>query len=299
MDYNAVKMFIAVVQTGSLSSAAVRLGMPLPTLSRKVAELEADLKVQLLERTAKGCRPTEAGSRLFEEASGGIELLQEAEQAIMSEQARLVGRLRLSLPQSFEPWWDLLAKFQRSHPDIQINVYSTERRVDLLADGVDVALRVGPIADDTVVARHMLTFRHILVASPKLLATCNGLGGPQDILRLPCAAWGSTLDAQPTWTLGGQPQRIEATFTANDYVHLRTRAIAGDVVTELPSFLAAEYLNSGDLVEVLPEHPFPQTPLHLIYRRQRHPSTIVRAYLDFCSANIAVVESSCWATPHR
>ncbi|MFC0808382.1 LysR family transcriptional regulator [Ensifer sp. P24N7] len=296
MDYNAVRMFVAVAQTGSLSSAAARLGVPLPTLSRKVAELEADLKVQLLERTAKGCRPTEAGSRLFEQASGGIDLLEEAERAILSEQAQLVGRLRLSLPQSFEPWWDLLALFQRAHPGIQINVYSTERRVDLLADGVDVALRVGAIADDTVIARHMLTFRHILVASPELVAAHDRPEGPQDILRLPCAAWGSTLDAQPTWTLGGQTQKINATFTANDYLHLRARAMAGDVATELPSFLAAEYLKSRELVELLPEYPFPETALHLVYKRQRHPSTIVRAYLDFCSAHIAIVEARCRVT---
>ena len=194
MDYNAVRMFVAVAQTGSLSSAATRLGVPLPTLSRKVAELEAGLRVQLLERTARGCRPTEAGSRLFEQASGGIDLLEEAERAILFEQEQLVGRLRLSLPQSFEPWWDLLAVFQRAHPGIQINVYSTERRVDLLADGVDVALRVGAIGDDTIVARHMLTYRHILVASPKLLSGRDRPEGPDDILGLPCAAWGSTLD---------------------------------------------------------------------------------------------------------
>lgn len=296
MDYNAVRMFVAVAQTGSLSSAATRLGVPLPTLSRKVSELEASLKVQLLERTAKGCRPTEAGSRLFEQASGGIDLLEDAERAILCDQEQLVGRLRLSLPQSFEPWWDLLALFQRAYPGIQINVYSTERRVDLLADGVDVALRVGAIGDETVVARHMLTYRHILVASPRHLSAHISPKVPDDILRLPCAAWGSTLDAQPFWTLGGQKQRINATFTVNDYLHLRARAIAGDVATELPAFLAANALKSGDLVELLPEYPFPETALHLVYKRQRYPSTVVRAYLDFCSANIATVEASCQVT---
>ena len=72
--------------------------------------------------------------------------------------------------------------------------------------------------------------------------------------------------------------------------------MAGDVATELPAFLAVDYLKSGDLVELLPEHPFPETALHLIYKRQRHPSTIVRAYLEFCSAHIALVEAKCRVT---
>ena len=299
MDYNAVSMFIAVAQTGSLSAAAKRMGAPLPTLSRKIAELESVLKVQLLERTARGCRVTEAGSRLFEHASGGIEALQEAERLIMSAQARLVGRLRLSLPQSFEPWWELLGLFQRAHPDIQVSVYSTERRVDLLADGVDVALRVGAIADDTVVARQMFTFRHILVASPRLIEQLGTLSRPADLGRYPCAAWGSTLDARPVWILGGHSHQVPAAFTVNDYLHLRARALAGDIVTELPSFLAAEPLKKGELVELLPGHPFPDTPLHLVYRRQRHPSTIVRTYLDFCSAHLSIIEDRCRVPSHE
>jgi DNA-binding transcriptional LysR family regulator len=299
MNYNAVSMFIAVAQTGSLSATAAQIGVPLPTLSRKIAELESDLKVQLLERTARGCRVTEAGSRLFEHASGGIEALQEAERLIMNEQAALIGRLRLSLPQSFEPWWDLLSLFRCAHPDIQISVYSTERRVDLLADGVDVALRVGAIADDTVVARHMLTFRHILVASPNLVERHGALNHPTDLSRYPCAAWGSTLDARPVWMLESHSHKVSATFTVNDYLHLRARALAGDVVTELPSFLAAKHLEKGDLVELLPEHPFPDTPLHLVYRRQRHPSTIVRTYLDFCSAHLSIMEDRCRVPSHK
>src|SRR5207237_7345595 len=143
MDVNATRMFVAVVQAGSLSAAATRLGIPLPTLSRRIRELEQQLKVQLLERSARGAKLTDAGTRLYEHAGRGIEVLLEAEQAVMSDQAHLKGRLRLSLPQTFEPWWDLLAAFQRCYPDIEIYVYSTERRMDPIEDGIDVALRVG------------------------------------------------------------------------------------------------------------------------------------------------------------
>src|ERR1700751_165353 len=144
MDLNATCMSVAVCQAGSLSAAATRLGVPLPTLSRRIRDLERQLKVQLLERSARGAKLTEAGARLYEHATRGIEALLEAEQAVVSDQARLKGRLRLSMPQTFEPWWGRLAAFQRRYPEIQVYVYSTERRVDLIEDGIDVALRIGP-----------------------------------------------------------------------------------------------------------------------------------------------------------
>jgi DNA-binding transcriptional LysR family regulator len=145
MDLNATRMFVAVVQAGSLSAAATRLGTPPATLSRRMRDLERQLRVQLLERSARGTKLTDAGARLYEHASRGIEALLEAEQAVVSDQARLKGRLRLSLPQTFEPWWDLLAAFQRRYPEIEVYVYSTERRMDLIEDGIDIALRLGAI----------------------------------------------------------------------------------------------------------------------------------------------------------
>jgi DNA-binding transcriptional LysR family regulator len=155
MDLDATRMFVAVVQAGSLSAAATRLGTPLPTLSRRIRHLERQLKVQLLVRSARGTKLTDAGARLYEHAARGIEALLEAEQAVVSDQARLKGRLRLSFPPTVQPWWDLVAAFQRRYPDIQIYVYSTERRLDLIEDGIDVALRVGAIVHEGMVARRL------------------------------------------------------------------------------------------------------------------------------------------------
>jgi DNA-binding transcriptional LysR family regulator len=116
MDLNATRMFVAVVQAGSLSAAAIRLGIPLPTLSRRIRDLERQLKVQLLERSTRGAKLTDAGSRLYEHASHGIEAVLEAAQAVVSDQARLKGRLRLSLPQTVEPWWELRRPFSAAIP---------------------------------------------------------------------------------------------------------------------------------------------------------------------------------------
>src|SRR5258705_10549845 len=126
MDLNANRMFVGVVQAGSLSAAASRLGIPLPTLSRRIRDLERQLKVQLLERSARGAKLTDAGSRLYEHASRGIEPLLEGRQPVVTDQARLKGRLRLSLPQTSDPWRELPAAFSRRYPDIPVYVYPPE-----------------------------------------------------------------------------------------------------------------------------------------------------------------------------
>jgi len=279
MDFNAVRMFVSVAQNGSLSAAAERLDIPLPTLSRRIRELEQQLKVQLLERSVRGTKLTDSGTRLYEHASRGIEALIEGEQAVISDQAHLKGRLRLSLPPSFEPWWEVLSAFQRRYSQIQISVYTTERRIDLIEDGVDVALRVGMIAHETMVARRMLTYRHILVASPALIERLGALSSVEALDSYPCAVWSQGDNA--IWQLGGVAFKPEAMLSTNDYAHLRSRALNGDVVTELPPFLAASGIREGKLLALLPEHPLPEQQINLLYPSHRHPSAIVRAYLDF------------------
>ncbi|HTW50420.1 MAG TPA: LysR substrate-binding domain-containing protein, partial [Stellaceae bacterium] len=293
MDLNATRMFVAVVQAGSLSAAATRLGTPLPTLSRRIRDLERQLRVQLLERSARGTKLTDAGARLYERATRGIEALLEAEQAVMSDQARLKGRLRLSLPQTFEPWWDLLAAFQRRYPEIQVYVYSTERRMDLIEDGIDVALRVGTIVHEAMVARHVLSFRNILVASPKLVERYGMPAEPDALHRFPCAVWGSPIDVPTRWELGGHLVEPKSVLSTNDYHHLRSRALDGDVLTELPPFLAAVPIREKRLVPLLPQYPLPEWSINLIYPPQRHPSSIVRAYLDFCQSYLPKIAQAC------
>jgi DNA-binding transcriptional LysR family regulator len=293
MDLNAARMFVAVVQAGSLSAAAARLGTPLPTLSRRMRELEQQLKVQLLERSSRGTRLTDAGARLYEHAGRGIEALLEAEQAVTNDQARLKGRLRLSLPQTFEPWWDLLAAFQRRYPDIQVHVTSTERRMDLVEDGIDVALRVGAIVHEAMVARPMLSFRNVLVASPTLVERLGLPDNPDALHRFPCAVWSTRVDIPARWDLGGQVVVPRAVLATNDYHQLCSRALGGDVVTELPPFLVAGPIRDGRLVPLLPQHRLPEWPLHLVYPPHRHPSTIVRTYLDFCQAYLPNVIRAC------
>ena len=236
---------------------------------------------------------TNAGARLYEHASRGIEALLEAEQALVSDQARLKGRLRLSFPPTVQPWWDLLAAFQRRYPDIQIYVYSTERRLDLIEDGIDISLRVGAIVHEGMVARHVLSIRNILVASPKLVERLGIPTEPDALHRFPCAVWASRIDVPARWELGGQVVEPKAVLSTNDYHHLCSRALGGDVVTELPPFLAAAHIWEKRLVPLLPQYPLPEWSINLLYLPHRYPSTIVRTYLDFCQSYLPKIVQAC------
>jgi DNA-binding transcriptional LysR family regulator len=293
MDLNATRMFVAVVQAGSLSAAATRLGTPLPTLSRRIRDLERQLNVQLLERSARGTKLTDAGTRLYEHASRGIEALLQAEQFLASDQVCLKGRLRLSLPQTVEPWWDMLTAFQRRYPDIQVYVYSTERRMDLIEDGIDVALRVGAIVHEAMVARQVLSISNILVASPKLVERLGMPAEPVELHRFPCAVWASRVDVPARWELGGLVVEPTAILSTNDYHHLCRRALSGDVVTELPPFLAAAPIREKRLVPLLRQYPLPEWSINLLYPPQRHRSAIVRAYLDFVQSYLPKIVQAC------
>ena len=283
MDLNATSMFVAVVRAGSLSAGAASLGVPLATLSRRLRQLEESLNIELLQRSARGTTLTEAGARLYEHAARGVDWLVEGERAVRTGQATLSGRLRISIPPTFEPWWEVLSQFQRSYPAIRVSVHVTERRVDLVQDGIDVALRVGRPEDEMLVARRLATFRHVLVAAPVLL---ERLGMPESIQQLktyPFALWAANSSSTASLLLGGERVLLDPDISSNDYAHLRRCAEAGEAVTELPEFLARPAIEAGRLVEVLAHATMPEFVLHLMFLQQRHPSTIVRAYLDFCS----------------
>jgi DNA-binding transcriptional LysR family regulator len=282
MDLNSTRMFVGAVQAGSLSAAAARLNLPLPTISRRIRQLEQQLKVQLLQRSPKGITLTDAGARLYEHASRGLEALAEGAEAVRSDQARLKGRLRLSIPPSMEPWWELLGAFQQRFPDIRLSVFSTERRVDLIQDGIDVALRVGAIVDESMVATRVASYRHLLVASPTLLRRLGAPRTADGLRRFPCAIWAPVSGAQGAWNLGESTVAPDPVLSTNDYLHLRACAVRGAAVTELPPFLAHDALARGELVPVLPSLKLPEVSINLLYPSHRHPSSLVRAYLGYC-----------------
>ena len=293
MDLNAVHMLVAIVQAGSMTAGAERLGVPLPTASRRIRALEQELKVELLERSTRGVKLTEAGARLFEHASRGLELLQEGHDAVVSDQAHVEGKLRLSVPPSFSPWWQLIIDFQNAHPGIRVHLLSTERRVHPVEDGVDVALRVGKLEHDTLIARHLLDYRHVLIASPRYLASHGEPKHPDELINFPCATWSLGTNTSSTWRFADVSVVPNPVLSTNDSMHLLHSVMAGEVMTELPPFIVKDAIERGLLVPLLTGHPLPAVSLSLLYPAHRHPSAVVRTYLEYCRHRVPWLLEAC------
>jgi len=282
MDLNALQLLVEAAAAGSLSETARRTGIPLPTVSRQLRKLEDELERRLLERGPKGLALTPSGEQLVVDAEPALANLKQAEQRLR-DVTGVAGRLRLSMPPHLEPLWEVFRAFGRKHPEVTYEIFVTDRRVDLVADGVDVALRVGEPGSSTYVGRTLARYRHRLVASKSFMAE-HVLREPADLRNVPCASWrtgGGTV-----WKLGETNVRVEPVLVTNDYQHLLRLAQAGDVVTEVPPFLADSLLTAGELLEPLPEHPLPEVPMRALIVERRSLSPLIRQFLEFASVNV-------------
>ena len=281
MDLNSLQLFAAAAQAGTLSEAARRSGVPLPTLSRRVRRLEDELGVRLLERGAQGLRVTNEGTRLLADVGPALATLAQAGDRLHDE-AGIAGTLRVSAPPSFEPLWPLFARFGRDHPAARFEVFVTDRRVDLVADGIDVAIHVAREGADAPVGRLLARYRHRVIASPAFLER-HTVRAPADLAELPSACFRTRTGAPPAWILGEEQVRLTARLVTNDYLHLRRVALDGEVVAELPPFLAEGPIRDGRLVPVLEAHPMPSRQVRAVVPDTRLTSPLVQRFLDTCT----------------
>ena len=283
MDLNAVRLFALAAEAGSISEGARRSGIPLATLSRQLRQLEDDLGLRLLERGPRGLALTAAGSQLISDAQPALALLAQAEQRL-HHASGVAGQLRISMPPHLEALWPLFRAFSRRYPAVTFDVFVTDRRVDLVADGIDVALRVGDRGTAGYVGRTLTRYRHRLVASPAFL-TAHPIATPEDLAQVPCACWRGS--GPRVWILGEKEVELQPVLVTNDYLHLLRLAEAGDVLTEVPPFLAAPGFARGQLVEPLPEHPLPENAMRALVVERRSMAPVVRQFLDYAGENVA------------
>lgn len=283
MDLNALKNFIVIVQSGSLLAAANRLGTAVSTLSRRMNELEKQLGLQLLERTSQGVTLTPAGQRCYELSLANLIALDEIEQQIRGDQTQLKGKLRLSIPQAFTYLWPIVKSFQEQHPFVEIHIISTDRKLDLIADGIDLAVRAGGLQTDKFIAKKLIDIRLKLVASPEFINKYGIPSSPEQLANYHCASWSAISQESIIWQLNGISYYIQPSISTNDYYHLKNIALSSNAICDLPDFFAQSNLQQGKLVEVLPNFAFPTMPVHLLYPSHRYQSSIVRAFIDFCT----------------
>src|SRR5499425_3798906 len=239
-DLNSLMIFAKVVEAKSFSEAARLLKMPTSTVSRRVAELEDELGVRLLERSTRSLRLTDVGSEVLEHARHTVELNEAVDNVASNHLSNVSGELRLSAPPSISDSLlaPLIGAFQASYPNVRIQVFITDRIVDQISEGVDLAFRVDPqLKDSSLVARKILTYRHQLVASPTYLAGCKRPQRPRDLLQhrlLAFSFWKPT----NTWNFVNGKRKETLTFhphlSMNDYAGLAAALLAGTGIGDLP-----------------------------------------------------------------
>ena len=283
MDLNEILVFAKVVQAGSFVRAARQLDMPKSTVSRKVVELEARLGARLLERTTRTLRLTDMGRAYFVHAERILLELEAAEAAVGQLQEAPRGALRVSAPLNFLQLGAISERFLTRYPEVQLEIVCSDRIVDLIAEGFDVAVRVGRLADSTLIARPLATMRNVLVASPGLLERLGSPGSPEQLPRWPCIAFGGVAE-RASWELlsaGGKTAsvRISPRFIVNEFDVLGGAAVSGLGIALLPENRCVDDVRAGRLLRVLPQWSSIERPLQAVYPSGRHLSPKLAAFL--------------------
>jgi len=291
-DLNALTIFAKVVEAKSFSEAARLLKMPTSTVSRRVADLERQLGVRLIERSTRSLRLTDVGGEIFEQAKHGFEISEAVENIASNHLSTVSGELRLAAPPSISDCFlaPLIGAFQASYPKVRVQVFITDRIVDHIAEGVDLAFRVDPeLKDSSLIARKILTYRHQLLASPAYLANCKQAPQkPQDLLEHRLLAF-SFWKPVNSWSFVHVNGRKRATLTfhphlsMNDYAGLAVALLAGTGIGDLPPLVQPELLNQGKLIEVMPKWHFRIFHLWVVHMGNRYMTRPVRVFKEFAT----------------
>ena len=283
-----MRILVEVIDRGSFSLAAQQLRLSKQLVSRRIMALEDRLGVQLLTRTTRRLSPTELGRDFAERGRRIIADVAEAELAMSSHVVVPRGTVRLSAPLSFgvARLSPMLADFMRLHPDVEIDLDLSDRAVDIIAEGFDMAIRIGVLPDSTLVARKLIALRLVICASPEYLRQRGVPMSPSDLKDHACLLFRHSRGV--TWTLssGGKAQALAVTgvYRANNGDVLADAAVAGLGIAQLPTFIVQPALEAGTLVTVLDDHAPPDGAAYAVYPSHRQRSTVVRALTDYLVA---------------
>jgi DNA-binding transcriptional LysR family regulator len=283
MDLNEILIFTRVVQAGGFTAAARLLGMPKSSVSRKLSELEDRVGARLIQRTTRKLGLTDAGRIYYEHSARIVAEMEEADRAVSHMQASPRGLLRVTAPLSFAMLGPIVAEFLKRYPDAQVELTCTDRRVNLVEEGFDVAIRAGALDDSTLIARNLGAIKRVLVAAPGYCRRHGTPSTPADLARHACISFGAGSRSN-IWTLHAGEHEVEVKIsprlTVNDYEMVRDAARAGLGIAWMPRFLCAADLRAGRLRQVLPKWCSAEVPLHALYPTARHLSPKVAAFID-------------------
>lgn len=303
----AMQTFVRVVEAGSFSAVAREQGSTQSAVSKQVAALERALQAQLMARTTRSLALTEEGERYFEQARRLVAEIEEAESTVRGAGRRLSGWLRVAAAVGFGRMTLLpvVQRFLQEHPGVKVDLRLSDAFVDLVEQGIDVAVRVGDLADSTLVARRVGSTRRIVVAQREFLRRLQRARGdatrmprePQDLLQHNCIVY-TELATRNEWRFTAGPGahaprgtvqsvRVAGNLQTNSSEVVRAAVLSGFGIGYSPTWLFAEELRSGQVQPILSDWLAPELPIHLVSPPSRRHSAKVRAFGDLVAEALA------------
>jgi DNA-binding transcriptional LysR family regulator len=285
-EFGAIPVFVAVVENDGFSAASRTLGISKSAVSKRISQLEKHLGVQLLHRTTRKLSLTEAGERYLEHAAQALTAAGRAEDAVTELQGEPQGKLKISSPMSFGRLHvaPLIPKFMQRYPKLKIDLTMDDRNIDLVAGGIDVAIRSGEMPDSTLIARKLAPLRQVLCASPGYVELYGMPVTPPELTERNCILFSYSGDANE-WTLN-KDGRSEAVLVSGNYRVNNSEAILvalreGIGIGRLPTFVAGPDLKAGNLVRILESYHIPDHTFYAIFPERQYLPAKVRVFLDF------------------
>lgn len=282
-----MRVFCSVIEAGGFAAAADQLGISTSAVSRQVAQLEAHLNVRLLNRTTRRMSPTDEGFAYFERCTQLLADIEETEASVAGEARRPRGRLRLTAPITLGVLRlaPAFAAFSQRYPEITLDIVLSDNVSDFTEEGLDMAVRVGRIGSENVVARHIGETALLIAAAPAYLERAGTPVTPDDLTRHSCFTYAFSATGNH-WEFvdgNGDPLsvRIGGPIKANSGMLLAEMAVAGSGVVYGPCFILLPLIERGLLVRLLPDWATRRLPIHVVYPTRRHLSARVQAMTSF------------------
>jgi DNA-binding transcriptional LysR family regulator len=283
--FHLMQLFVRIVDAGSFSAVAREMDMIQPTVSKQLTALEEKLGVRLLNRTTRKLSLTEAGREYYERCKRILDEVQELESEVSDLQNRPTGTLRINAPVAFGHLYlvPLSFHFRRKYPELALDLSLNDRYVDLIQEGIDVAIRFGELEDSQLVARHVGSSARICVASPAYLQSKGRPRVPADLKNHNCLTYTYLFGNE--WRFDGpdgpQPIRVFGDYRANSGLTIRAAALEGIGIANVPAFVVREDIESGRLVPVLGEFGPAPVKISAVYPSARLLSRKVKLFVDY------------------
>ena len=287
----AFSVFREVAETGSFAGASRRLSLSPPAISKNIKELEAYLGARLIDRTTRRMHLTEAGTVYLEHVTRALDELDDAGRALGALQAAPSGKLRVSAPVTFTLTClsGVMPRFLGAYPAITLELDLNDRRVDLIAEGYDIAIRGADALDDsTLVAARLMTMRHVVCAAPAYLEAHGRPEVPQDLTRHDCIKYSLSSHAD-RWEFLKEQQgatvAVSGRYSITSSLGVRDALLAGFGIGLIPYPYVRDDILAGRLIVLLEDWSGIESVLHAVYPSRRHISPKVRAFIDFIAAH--------------